>query len=512
MSLPVNVAEILKGRLVEWERLEFKEGWNPEAVLHTVCAFANDFHNLGGGYIFIGVAADEGRPLLPPSGLDPQKLDRIQQELLNLGYHRIQPAYHPISAPYEIKGKHILVIWCPGGQHRPYKAAESLAKDARPFHYYIRKQSSTVRARGEDERELLSLAARVPFDDRVNQQASINDLQTALMHAFLRDTGSQLADEASKMDFVRLCRQMNIIDGPDEYLFPRNVGLMLFNDHPERFFPYTQIDVVHFPEGPGADRFSEQTFRGPLNRMIEDVLRYLRSTTIREFVVKRAGRARADRFFNYPFEALEEAVVNAVYHRSYEEREPIEVRILPDHITITSYPGADRSISLADLASSQIVSRRYRNRRIGDFLKELELTEGRGTGIPKIQRTMKANGSPPAEFRTDEERTYFTVTLAIHTAAKAKLPPYDAPYDAPYVEKNLSETERALLEFSKAAQGRANIQAHLHIRNSKHLRERYLQPLLAAGLLEMTDPAHPRSRTQQYRTTQLGLTTLKQER
>ena len=47
---------------MEWERLEFKRGWNPEAVLHTLCAFANDFHNLGGGYIFLGIADDNGSP------------------------------------------------------------------------------------------------------------------------------------------------------------------------------------------------------------------------------------------------------------------------------------------------------------------------------------------------------------------------------------------------------------------------------------------------------------------
>ncbi|MDL2123173.1 MAG: ATP-binding protein [Deltaproteobacteria bacterium] len=58
MSLPVNIHKVLQGRPVEWERLEFKRGWNPEAVLHTLCAFANDFHNLGGGYIFLGIADD----------------------------------------------------------------------------------------------------------------------------------------------------------------------------------------------------------------------------------------------------------------------------------------------------------------------------------------------------------------------------------------------------------------------------------------------------------------------
>ena len=49
MSLPINIHEVLQGRPVEWERLEFKRGRNPEAILHTLCAFANDFHNLGGG-------------------------------------------------------------------------------------------------------------------------------------------------------------------------------------------------------------------------------------------------------------------------------------------------------------------------------------------------------------------------------------------------------------------------------------------------------------------------------
>jgi ATP-dependent DNA helicase RecG len=61
MPLPINIDDILHGQTMEWERLEFKQGWNPEAVLHTMCAFANDFHNWGGGYIFIGVAENQGQ-------------------------------------------------------------------------------------------------------------------------------------------------------------------------------------------------------------------------------------------------------------------------------------------------------------------------------------------------------------------------------------------------------------------------------------------------------------------
>ena len=63
-----------------------------------------------------------------------------------------------------------------------------------------------------------------------------------------------------------------------------------------------------------------------------------------------------------------------------------------------SFPGPDRSIQLKDLQAGHAVSRRYRNRRIGEFLKELDLTEGRSTGIPKILRVMKANDSRSSNY------------------------------------------------------------------------------------------------------------------
>lgn len=72
-----------------------------------------------------------------------------------------------------------------------------------------------------------------------------------------------------------------------------------------------------------------------------------------------------------------------MYHRSYEIREPVEIRIHPDRIEFLSYPGPDRSIKQSDIEKGTMIARRYRNRRIGEFLKELKLTEGRCTGIPK---------------------------------------------------------------------------------------------------------------------------------
>ena len=153
--------------------------------------------------------------------------------------------------------------------------------------------------------------------------------------------------------------------------------------------------MVIFPNGPDRDELIEKEFHSPLHEQVRDALRYIDSNVIQEKVIKHPDRPEATRFFNYPLSAIEEAVVNAIYHRSYEQREPVEVRINPDGIDVVSYPGPDASIRNDVLNGDKIMARRYRIRRIGEFLKELELTEGRCTGIPKIRAGMERNGSPP---------------------------------------------------------------------------------------------------------------------
>ncbi len=507
MALPINVDDVLLGRSVEWERLEFKENWNPEAVLHTLCAFANDFHNLGGGYLFIGIADNDGRPVLPPSGLSPATLDWLQKEVLRIG-HKIVPAYHPIIDPCLIQDRHVLVLRASGGQSRPYKAPDSLSKDSKVHSHYIRRGSSTVKATVEDEIELYALAAQIPFDDRMNPRSTVSDLRLPLIKAFLTDIGSTLADQIESVTFDSLCRRMGIIDGPTEYTSPRNVGLMFFHEEPERFFPQTQIDIVQFPDGPSGSRIIERTFKGPLSQMLRDALLFISNSILEETVDKHRDRAKADRFFNYPYAAVEELLVNAVFHRSYEIREPIEMRVLPECITITSYPGPDRSISLKDLDSGQFVARRYRNRRIGESLKDLRLTEGRGTGIPTALRVMRENGSPLPLFASDEERTYFTATLPIHPSSTPQVTPSVTPQVTPQVAKNKMRT---LLSYCTSPRDRASIQARLNLKDQKDTRQRYLVPAVVAGWLTMTDPLHPNSRAQKYRTTPQGLALLNAE-
>lgn len=288
MHLPINIDAVLHGRTVESERVEFKKGWNPEAVLRSLCAFANDFHNLGGGYIFIGVESRNGRPILHPVGLDPDALDKLQKEIIAIG-HRIQPDYH----------------------------------------------------------------------------------------------------------------------------------------------------------------------------------------------------------------------------RGYDIREPVEVQILPDEVIITSQPGPDRSIRASDLKKDRFVSRRYRNRRIGEFLKELDLAEGRGTGIPKIMRAIRRNKSPRPKFETDEDRTYFAARFPIHPKARKKAKP--TPQVTGEVTPQVTPQVEAILQAAKQEVSAADLQSSTGLKDRVHFLKAYLEPCLAVGWIERTIPAKPTSRFQKYRLTAKGRVLLEKE-
>lgn len=265
MALPVNIVDLIHQRVVESTRIEYKTDWNPESIVHSITAFANDFDNLGGGYVIVGIEEKNGRPVFPVKGLDPDAIDGIEKDILNK-CNLIEPRYIPVVEPALVDEKDVLVLWVPGGDDRPYKCPEKIYieknREKSEKVYYIRKTSNTVKANYLEERELIGLARNVPFDDRAN---------------------------------------------------------------------------------------------------------------------------------------------------------PITVTITPECIEILSLPGPDRSISDDDLENRVLISSRYRNRRIGDFLKELKMVEGRNTGIPLIVNAMKSNGSALPIFKTDEDRSYFRVVLPIHT-------------------------------------------------------------------------------------------------
>ena len=156
-------------------------------------------------------------------------------------------------------------------------------------------------------------------------------------------------------------------------------------------------------------------------------------------------------------------------------------------IDIISYPGALPPVTNKMLKNNTIIARDYRNRRIGEFLKDLHLTEAKGTGIPTIRKEMIRNGSPSPIFEMDEDKTYFLTTLEIH----------------PESIKVMQEIE--ILKFCIKPKTRKEIfENKLMLSNQTKNFKRYILPLIINEFLMLSIPEKPKSKLQTYFTTKKG--------
>ena len=222
-----------------------------------------------------------------------------------------------------------------------------------------------------------------------------------------------------------------------------------------------------------------------------------------ETVQKVPDRPEAIRFFNYPYQAIEEALVNAVYHKSYEIPEPVEVRIEIDRIEILSFPGPLPPLNKDNMMYENVTSRKYRNRRIGELLKELHLTEGRNTGFRKIRNAMKRNGSPEPIFDTDDDRYYFKTVLPIHPEAHVKGP----------VEAQVKLNKSQINILSECVHNPLSTKEIVRLLGHSALSgsiKKAISGLMKNNLIAYTLPEKPQSRLQKYQITEAGLSILKQ--
>ena len=83
MALPINIEDLLNRRKVEGNWIEFKKRWNSIDIYHSICAFANDFDNHGGGYVLVGVEEDNrGIARRPVTGINIEEVDRILKQMV----------------------------------------------------------------------------------------------------------------------------------------------------------------------------------------------------------------------------------------------------------------------------------------------------------------------------------------------------------------------------------------------------------------------------------------------
>lgn len=198
------------------------------------------------------------------------------------------------------------------------------------------------------------------------------DIRRGYVEDFLRESNSSLVEELNSRTIEELLIAMEVANETDTGIDIRNIGIMMFGEHPEKFLSGAQIELIRFhsADAEASDDFTEKIFKGPLFKQIRDALSYIQTNVIEEKVMKVANKAEANRCYNYPYNSLEEALVNAVFHKSHREHEPVEIRIYVDCIKIINYPGPAKWIDMDKFKEGKVLARKYRNRRIGEFLLE----------------------------------------------------------------------------------------------------------------------------------------------
>lgn len=329
-----------------------------------------------------------------------------------------------------------------------------------------------------------------PFDDEVNLNAKYEDMSMSLIKEYLYDTGNELYEETSKLSKEDLLKKLDMID--DE-LRPKNIGLLMFSDNPEKFIPGCQLKLVHFL-GTTCDDFIEKNFHGPIHEQIKAVLRYIENDLIK------SKNIDGEIFFNYPLKAIKEAIINAFYHRNYAQNTPIEVRIDKEKIVVVSYPGPDKFIAKEEIDKGEVIARIYRNRRIGEYLESLGLANGNAVGLARMIKAMKDNNSPEPIFETDDSRAYFIVKLYENTCY------FDDEYqDLHFDEKQqkdvlISVIEDQILELlSDGPLSKKEISEYLGYENVPGNIKRALCKLLEKKFITYTIPENVRSKGQKYR-------------
>ncbi|MDR1078458.1 MAG: putative DNA binding domain-containing protein [Propionibacteriaceae bacterium] len=498
------------GRLAlpEGKTLECKRDLSsPDSVLESVVAFANS----AGGRLVIGVA-DDGEVV----GVADPLLE--EERLTNLISDSIRPQLRPTVELAPLAGKTVLIakVWL--GQQRPYH----LKRQGPHQGSYIRVGSSDRLAGAAMVAELRRSAEGVSFDQLPAPRAKLSDLDRPLLAGLL---GREVDESALRT--LRL-----IVQDQGEWV-PSHGGLLVGCAQPEMFLPHAWVQCARFRGARKRDIIDKANIRGPLPLAVDAVMAFFRRHA---FLSSKFGESpRRQDVWSLPFAALQELVVNALVHSSYDDHgTPIKIAFRDQAITIESPGGLVPGLTVEDMIEGTSI---IRNPVLARVFEELGHIEQWGSGIPEVLQDLAEAGLPPLDIEERRERLRLTIRIPSHDPARFEpawrsRPSEDAGRsqvepDRPPVSQQVSpkrpqvspdlEQVRADLGrhgttiLSALADGplsRAETLAAIGVKNEYRSYQRHIVPLINRGLVGMTNPDNPTAHTQTYALTGPGRSVL----
>ncbi len=400
---------------------------DPKDVVRTLVAFANDYSNLGGGYIVCGAkeAVDEfGFPQVIKKGLESALFKEIEGRVMSSCISDVDPHIVPnvdeVTLPES--GLRILIFVMPATR-RVHSFRETAQQGPVCF---IRVGRETKIAKNGLFRQLLVRKGEVPpWDRRTNPAASVDDIDLLRLREFLVMArlwdGRRSAEEYLAPDFqihamVPPLTEKEPLTG---VLKPRNFALLLFGREPTRYIPgaYSILSVY-----PGVDRSDRQAERHEFFGPVLEQATRLKDRLGVEAVTIFDKEDIQPNLFKFPKLALEEALVNTVVHRDYEMDQPSRITIFADRVEFLS-PGPLPSAVNKDEFVGGRSPPHWRNQTLAFFLMRAQFAQAEGQGIPTIYKSMRDEGCPPPRFELNSA----SVTCVLHAHPRSSLRPSRRP-------------------------------------------------------------------------------------
>jgi ATP-dependent DNA helicase RecG len=372
----------------------------PKTVPETLSAFSNG----AGGTLILGL--DEATGFRPAPGFDAVS---SRDALARACADDIHPPVRSVIEIVAFEGAHVVVA----------EVAE-ISPLSKPAYVKGRGeyQGSFIRG-GDGDRKLSEYEVGLlhanrgqPRDDREPvDDASVADLDEDAVAALLRRMRRrQPRAFRSVPDEVALQRLGVLVPASSGVLVPSVAGLLTLGTYPQQFFPQLNVTFVVFPAHDrgvvpeGAPRFIDnRTLNGPIPLVVADTVDAIsRNMRIAGTV---AGVGREDSY-EYPVEALREAVVNALMHRDYAQvarGAQVQVEMFPDRLLVRNPGGLFGPVSEGELGVEGVSS--SRNPVLSALLQEVQLPdsdrvicENRGTGIPTMLEQLRRSGTAAVRF------------------------------------------------------------------------------------------------------------------
>lgn len=264
-------------------------------------------------------------------------------------------------------------------------------------------------------------------------------------------------------------------------------GLLLFGEQPERIKPQFVIKAVKYPGNDiHTSKYDDtEDFGGPLRSVFDDAL---------AFVLRNLHKIQAGRGVNSPGVpeippvVFEELLVNALVHRDYLISAPIRLFVFDNRIEIISPGTLPNNLTVENI---RVGNSNLRNPILGSFVAKGVLPyRGLGSGVPRALEAW-----PDIDFRDDRDGGLFVATV------RRKAPSADLR-GTPTAQ--VTAQVLLLIERLEGELTRSELQEAVGLTHREHFRKAYLLAALEAGLIEMTQPDKPNSRSQRYRLTPAG--------